>query len=385
MWARFKIALTPTLSRERERGPSRNWRVTPIRMLRCSGYTLAMSLLFRDAAGPSLAPGGSVACVGAFDGVHLGHRALLDRVSVRARAENLLACAISFEPIPREFFARGASVPRLASAREKIERICAADMDRLLSLRFDARLAAMEAEDFVEHVLVARCGVREIWTGADFRFGHNRRGDVAMLERLGRQHGFLAKTLTDIEVGGERVSSSAIRAHLSAGEFDAAARLLGRAFSIGGHVVHGQALGRKLGYPTANIPLGRRVSPVGGIFAVRVHGVETDAMPGVASLGMRPMVNGTEPLLEAHLFDFDGDLYGSRIEVEFVAKLRDEQKFADLEAMVRQIDRDAAEAREILASASISAIAYPFRHPRESSDPAPLRSIKGTGFPLPRE
>jgi riboflavin kinase/FMN adenylyltransferase len=293
--------------------------------------------------------------------VHLGHRALLDHVAARARAENLAACAISFEPIPREFFARGAPVPRLASAREKIERIRGAGMDRLLLLRFDARLAAMEAQDFVEHVLIGRCGVREIWTGADFRFGHDRRGDVEVLERLGRQHGFSAKILADIEVGGERVSSSAIRAHLGAGEFESAARLLGRAFSIGGHVVRGAQLGRKLGYPTANIRLGRRVAPVRGIFAVRVHGIERTAMPGVASLGMRPMVNGTEPLLEAHLFEFDGDLYGRRIEIEFVAKLRDEAKFADLDAMVRQIDRDAAQAREILASASISTTTHPFR------------------------
>jgi len=319
-------------------------------MLQCSGYTRAMSLLFRDAAGPSLAPGGSVVCVGAFDGVHLGHRALLERVDARAREQGLVPMAISFEPIPREFFARGAPVPRLGSVREKIERIGDAGMARLLLLRFDAALAAMEAEDFVEHVLVERCDVREIWVGADFRFGHNRRGDVAMLEKLGARRGFAAHTLPDITIDGERVSSSAIRAHLAAGEFDDAARLLGRTFSIGGHVVRGAQLGRKLGYPTANIRLGRRVSPVGGIFAVRVRGVDAQPMPGVASLGIRPMVDGTEPLLEAHLFDFDGDLYGRRIDIEFVAKLRDEAKFADLDAMVRQIDRDAEEAREILAS-----------------------------------
>src|SRR5258708_10494475 len=160
----------------------------PIRMLQRSGYTRAMSLLFRDVAGSSLAPRGSVACVGAFDGVHLGHRALLDRVSERARDENLVPCAISFEPIPREFFARGAPVPRLASAREKIERIGDAGIERLLLLRFDAELAAMTAEDFVERVLVARCGAREIWVGADFRFGHARRGDGELVYRLGKQH-----------------------------------------------------------------------------------------------------------------------------------------------------------------------------------------------------
>jgi riboflavin kinase/FMN adenylyltransferase len=323
------------------------------RMLQCSGYTSAMSLLFRDAAGPSLAPGGSVVCVGAFDGVHLGHRALLGRVVARARARGLAACAISFEPIPREFFARGDPVPRLASVREKIERIDEAGIDRLLLLRFNAALAAMEAEDFVERVLRERCGAREIWVGADFRFGHARRGDIALLKTLGARDGFAVETLPDVSIDGERVSSSAIRAHLAAGEFGAASHLLGRPFSIGGHVVRGLQLGRKLGYPTANIRLGRRMSPVGGIFAVRVHGIESHPLPGVASLGIRPTVDGTEPLLEAHVFDFDGDLYGRRIDVEFVAKLRDEARFADLDAMVRQIDRDVVEAREILADASV--------------------------------
>ncbi|HVT32090.1 MAG TPA: bifunctional riboflavin kinase/FAD synthetase [Rhodanobacteraceae bacterium] len=338
-----------------------------------------MSLLFRDAAGPSLAPGGSVVCVGAFDGVHRGHRALFDRVAARARARGLAACAISFEPIPREFFARGTPVPRLASVREKIERIGEAGIERLLLLRFNAALAAMQAEDFVARVLHDRCGAREIWVGADFRFGHARRGDVALLKTLGVREGFVVETLPDVAIDGERVSSSAIRAHLAAGEFDAAARLLGRAFSIGGHVVHGLQLGRKLGYPTANIRLGRRVSPVGGIFAVRVHGIESHPLPGVASLGIRPTIDGTEPLLEAHVFDFDGDLYGRRLDIEFVAKLRDEAKFADLGAMVKQIDLDAAEARAILR------VDPAFRHPGESRDPFSVFEQDPHGFRLSPE
>jgi riboflavin kinase/FMN adenylyltransferase len=308
-----------------------------------------MGFLFRDTAGPSLAPGGSVACVGAFDGVHVGHRALLAHVRERATARGLLPLAVSFEPIPREFFARGAPVPRLASAREKIEHLRAGGVSALLSLRFDKALAAMPAEAFVEDVLLRRCGVRELWVGADFRFGHARRGDVTLLRELGARHGFDVEVMGDVDIDGERVSSSAVRTHLAAGEFDAAARLLGRRFAIGGHVVRGQQLGRQLGYPTANIRLGRRVSPVSGIFAVRVRGVGSSAWPGVASLGVRPTIDGGgEPLLEAHLFDFDGDLYGRRLEVEFMRKLRDEAKFADLDAMVRQIDRDAEQAREIL-------------------------------------
>ena len=318
-------------------------------MLRCGGYTRAMNRLFRDAAGPNLAPGGSVVCVGAFDGVHLGHRALLARVRERAAALALTPLAITFEPIPREFFAHGKPVPRLTAAREKLALLLDAGASTLLSLRFDETLAAMSAESFIDDILVARAGVRELWVGADFRFGHARRGDVDMLREFGARRGFSVEVMHDVRVDGARVSSSAIRAQLAAGEFDAAATQLGRRFSIGGHVVRGQQLGRQLGYPTANIRLGRRSSPVAGIFAVRVHGVDAQAMPGVASLGVRPTVGGGgEPLLEAHLFDFDGDLYGRRIEVEFVAKLRDELKFSDLDAMVRQIDLDAGQARRLL-------------------------------------
>ena len=311
-----------------------------------------MNTLFRDAAGPCLAPHGSVVCIGAFDGMHLGHCAVLDRVRECASARGLVPVAVSFEPIPRAFFARGAQVAQLTSAREKVAALIAAGMQRVLLLRFNAALAAKSAEDFVAQVLVARLGAREVWVGEGFRFGHARRGDVDLLRQLGQAQGFDADVVPPFESGGERVSSSRIRSLLSAGDFDGAARLLGRRFMIGGHVVRGQQLGRKLGYPTANVRLGSRVAPVGGIFAVRVHDVGAQMKPGVASLGVRPTVNGTEPLLEAHLFDFDGDLYGKRIQVEFVQKLRDEEKFADLATMVQQIDRDAAQARRILGVAA---------------------------------
>ncbi len=307
-----------------------------------------MLQLCRDASGAPLAPQGSVVCIGAFDGVHLGHRALLARARERATALGARTAALSFEPIPREFFARGTPVPRIDDARGKIVQLAAAGADLLLLLRFDAALAAMSPEAFVEQVLAARLGAREVWIGADFRFGHARRGDPALLRELGATLGFGVEVFPEFLVDGERVRSSGIRAHLAAGDFDAASRLLGRPFMIGGHVVRGQQLGRKLGYPTANIRLGRRTSPVDGIFAVRVHGIGPAPHAAVASLGVRPTVNGTEPLLEAHLFDFDGDLYGRRLDVEFVAKLRDEEKFSDLDAMVRQIDLDAAQARSLL-------------------------------------
>lgn len=322
------------------------------RMLRCGSYTRRMKRLWRDLGGPCVAPTGSVACVGAFDGVHRGHQALLAGVRARAAERGLLPLAITFEPVPREFFARGRPVARLTSPREKWPRLWAAGAEGVLSLRFGAKLAALEAEDFIRRVLVARAGVRVLRVGADFRFGHGRRGDVAMLREAGAQLGFTVEVQEEVTEAGERISSSALRAALAAGEFERAARLLGRPFAIGGHVARGRQLGRTLGYPTANLPLGRRAAPVSGIFAVRVHGVSTAAepagWPGVASLGTRPAVAGEDLLLEAHLFDFAGDLYGRRIEVEFLAKLRDEAYFPDLASLQAQMNCDAAAARAAL-------------------------------------
>ncbi|HKB54100.1 MAG TPA: bifunctional riboflavin kinase/FAD synthetase, partial [Ramlibacter sp.] len=299
-----------------------------------------MNTVYRDVAGPCLAQQGSVVCIGAFDGVHKGHRAVLERVRERAHDLRAVPVAVTFAPIPRAWFAE---VPQLTSPREKIQALIGAGMERVLMLRFNAAMVATTAADFIAQVLVERLAAREVWVGEGFRFGHERKGDLALLQRLGIEEWFSAATVPPFEFGGERVSSSRVRAALAAGEFEVAAELLGRSFSIGGHVVRGQQLGRKLGYPTANIRLGSRVAPVGGVFAVRVHGVGEAPMPGVASLGVRPTVTaaGGEPVLEAHLFDFDGDIYGKRIEVEFVRKLRDEEKYPDLDAMVKQIDRDA--------------------------------------------
>ncbi|HET6633121.1 MAG TPA: bifunctional riboflavin kinase/FAD synthetase [Rhodanobacteraceae bacterium] len=304
--------------------------------------------VYRDAAGSCLAPGGSVVAVGAFDGLHVGHRELLARVRERARARSLVPAIVSFEPLPRAFFAER-PLPRLASRLERIAGLDAAGIKSALMLRFDAALAAMSAESFVREVLLARLGTREVHVGENFRFGHQRRGDLDLLRRMGAASGFEVRVMAPVEVDGERVSSSRIRALLAAGEFDAAAPLLGRPFSICGRVAYGNQLGRTLGFPTANIHLGSRVSPIGGIFAVRVGiGDESPTRPGVASLGTRPTVNGSEPLLEAHLFDFTGDLYGRRITVAFAGKLRDETKFDDLDAMVEQMHRDAADARAVL-------------------------------------
>ena len=309
-----------------------------------------MSRLFRDVDGGPLCPQGSVVCIGAFDGLHLGHRALVRRAIGRARELGVDAVALSFEPLPREFFGRTASPSRLTLPRAKAEGLFALGVDVVGLLRFNARLAAMPAETFVRDVLVRGLEAREVWVGPDFRFGKGRAGDIGTLRKMGAQAGFTAHEIEPVLVDGERVSSTRIRALLAAGDFNAAAHLLGRPYAIGGRVAHGNQLGRTLGFPTANLRFGGKVPALSGIYAARVHGVGAQPWPAVASFGTRPTVAGKEPLLEAHLFDFDGDLYGRRIEVEFVARLRDEEKFADLPALVAQMHRDAAQARAILSN-----------------------------------
>ena len=316
-----------------------------------------MFRLFRDANGGPQRPEGCVACIGAFDGLHLGHRALLGQATERARALGVPAAAVSFEPLPREFFARGALPPRLMLPRARIEGMRGLDIDVLGLRRFDAALAAMSPEAFVDVVLVRGLRAREVWVGPEFRFGKGRAGDLETLRALGRDAGFEASAIEPVLFEGERISSTRVRAALTAGDFRHAARLLGRPYAIGGHVVHGRQLGRTLGFPTANLRYGNKVPALRGVYATRVHGVGDAPWPSVSSFGTRPTVDGIEPLLEAHLFDFDGDLYGRRIEVEFVARLRDEEKFADLPALVAQMHRDAARARDILQDAGQRAIA----------------------------
>ena len=316
-----------------------------------------MKRLFRDAGSPpegmrAMSPQGSVVCIGALDGLHLGHRALVDRAVARARALGVPAVALSFEPLPREFFAKDAKPPRLMLPRAKLEGLYAMGCDSVGLLRFNAKLASMPAEDFVRDVLVGPLAAREVWVGPGFRFGKGRGGDIELLQAMGEAHGFVAGSIDPVQCGdGERVSSTRIRTALTAGDFDTATKLLGRPYVIGGHVGHGKQLGRTLGYPTANLRYGGKTPALRGIYATWVHGVAEHPLPSVSSFGTRPTVDGIEPLLEAHLFDFDGDLYGRRIEVEFVAHLRDEEKFADLDALVLQMRRDDARARAILVGA----------------------------------
>jgi riboflavin kinase/FMN adenylyltransferase len=308
-----------------------------------------MMRLSRDVAGPCLAPRGSVIAVGAFDGLHRGHQALLAQVRERAQALGCSPVVVSFEPLPRAFFSPE-PVPRLSGVREKLRGFAAAGMEHTLLLRFNRALTAMSAEAFVQRVLVERLAAREVWVGGDFRFGHKRGGDVALLEKMGAELGFAARVMPPVLLDGARVSATRVRMLLAAGEFSGAAPLLGRPFVIEGKVEYGNQLGRELGFPTANIHLRDRVPPVQGIFAVRVGLGEGEcAWPGVASLGLRPTVNEvSQPLLEVHLFELEGDLHGQRMAVEFVAKLRDEAKFDGLDALTEQIRRDARMAREVL-------------------------------------
>jgi riboflavin kinase/FMN adenylyltransferase len=317
---------------------------------------MMMSRLFRDVDGGALFPHGSVVCIGAFDGLHLGHRALVRHAVARARDLSLPAVALSFEPLPREFFSRDLPPPRLTLARGKYQGLRDLGADSVGLLRFDARLSAMSAEEFVRKLLIGRLGAREVWIGPDFRFGHRRGGDLPLLQSMGRELGFSADEIEPVLLQGERVSSTRIREALRGGDFTDASRLLGRAYSIGGRVVRGKQLGRTLGFPTANLRF-PKVPALSGIYATWVHGVGERPHASVSSFGTRPTVDGVEPLLEAHLFDFDGDLYGRHIEVEFVAKLRDELKFPDLPSLTEQMQRDAETARRLLSEQRLRATA----------------------------
>jgi riboflavin kinase/FMN adenylyltransferase len=289
-----------------------------------------------------------VATIGNFDGVHLGHRAVFQRLLARGRELGLQATVITFEPQPMEFFAADAAPARLTRLREKIAAIAADDIERIMLLEFGHRLAAMDADTFIRRLLIDGLGARFLLVGDDFRFGHNRQGDFALLQAAGREHGFTVENLHTIKLGDERVSSTRIREALARGDLEQARHLLGRPYRICGRVAHGDERGRSIGFPTANINLHRRRSPLRGVFAVEVHGLDHRPLPGVANIGKRPTVQGTEERLEVHLFDFDRVIYGAHLAVEFRLRLRDEQRFESFQALKTQIGRDAAAAREFL-------------------------------------
>ena len=294
--------------------------------------------------------------IGNFDGLHLGHQAMLTRLLDVARARDLPSCVLSFEPHPREFFAPAQAPARLSSLREKAEMLRSRGIDRLHVFRFNRAFSSLSADQFIEQVLVRTLQARYVLVGDDFRFGAKRAGDFALLERAGRQFGFDAEFLPTVEVAGERSSSTAVRAALAAGELEHAARLLGRPYSISGRVVHGDKLGRDIGFPTANIQLKHNRPPLLGIFAVELYGLNGRPLPGVASLGVRPTVKGADaaPVLEVHLFDFNADIYNRRVRVDFLHKLRDEEKYPDLPSLVAQIGRDVDNAKRFLAQRRVA-------------------------------
>jgi len=297
---------------------------------------------------PARADGPIALTIGNFDGVHRGHQAMLLRLVEAADDLRLPSAILTFDPHPREFFGREKAPPRLMRLRQKLDAFRAFDVARVYIARFDAKLATLTPEQFIDDVLVARLGVRWVLVGDDFRFGKGRAGDLAVL----RAHAstFSVEGMRTVSIEEQRASSTAVREALTRGDLERAGALLGRPFSISGRVAHGDKRGRNLGFPTANLPL-RHKPPFTGIFAVRVHGLGATPRAGVASLGVRPTIDDRgKPILEVFVFDFEDEIYGHRITVEFLHKLRDEEKYASLDALTDQIRADVANAREYFAN-----------------------------------
>jgi riboflavin kinase / FMN adenylyltransferase len=301
------------------------------------------------AAGRARDRQGCVLAIGNFDGVHLGHQALVRRVRAHAAQAGLRSAVLCFEPTPLEFLDPARAPVRLMRLRDKAAALAALGIERLYVLRFDEALKNSSPADF-ERLLARSLGAERVVVGEGFRYAHRRAGEVASLAAGGAREGYAVEVVPPVLAGGARVSSTRVREALAGGELALARELLGRDYRISGRVVRGARLGRELGFATANMRLRRR-PPLLGIYAVRAL-IEGRLRPAVASLGTRPTVAAdAEPLLETHVFDFDGDLYGRRIAVDFVAKLRDEARFADLAALTAQMHDDARRARAILAAA----------------------------------
>ncbi|MHB8473206.1 MAG: bifunctional riboflavin kinase/FAD synthetase [Gammaproteobacteria bacterium] len=287
-----------------------------------------------------------IATIGNFDGVHLGHQAVLGQVAEKAGQLQRPTTVILFEPQPQEYFAPDTAPPRLTRLREKLLALRRFSVDRVLCLPFDERLAQLSANEFIQQILIEGLGVRYLVVGDDFRFGKGRQGDFHLLQSVGATQGFTVATMHTFNIDNARVSSTRVRAALAAGDLHGAEKLLGRAYRLCGRVAHGDKRGRSIGFPTANIHLHRHATPVQGVFAVELFGIEGEPVAGVANVGSRPTVDGTRSLLEVHLFDFDRDIYGAYVHVDFLLKLRPEKRFDSFAALQQQIHRDAEQARE---------------------------------------
>jgi riboflavin kinase/FMN adenylyltransferase len=300
--------------------------------------------------------------IGNFDGVHLGHQALLAQVRDAAARLELDAAVMTFEPHPREFFAQLAGTPekapaRIANLRDKLQSLTDAGIDRVIVEHFGSHFAALSPQDFIKKILVQGLHVRWLMVGDDFCFGARRAGNIETLIEAGKQHGFEVHTMPTVTNAGVRISSSAVRAALADGDFVLARQLLGHSYGISGHVIHGKKLGRTIGFPTLNMRVGHKRPALSGIFVVQVHGLGDQPLPAVASLGVRPTVDDSgRVLLETHLFDYSGDCYGKLLRVEFLKKLRDEEKYIDLPTLTAAIERDAEQARNFFKEQTSSAI-----------------------------
>lgn len=291
-----------------------------------------------------LAKHGCVATIGNFDGVHLGHQALLKHLQTVAKAKNLPLLVILFEPQPREYFDRENAPPRLSNLREKLTVFRQLEIDTVWCLPFNQTLSSLSADDFMQNILQQAINVQYLVVGQDFRFGHKRRGDYAYLKQWADANAIDMHSMANIELKGARISSTRIRLALMQGQFDLAQSLLGRRYCLSGTVVHGDKRGRTLGFPTANITLHRHKPALHGVFAVQVHGLADHPLPAVSNVGLRPTVDGKRWLLEVHLLDFDQDIYQRKITVEFLKQLRQEIKFASLDALQQQLSQDIKQA-----------------------------------------
>ncbi len=295
--------------------------------------------------------GACVATIGNFDGVHLGHQAVLGQLAEQGAKLGLPTVVIMFEPQPQEFFAGpDGAPPRLTRFREKVQTLRRYSVDRIVVLPFNSQIAAMSAEQFIQQLLLDGLGVKYLVVGDDFHFGSQRQGNYGLLQQAGGLHGFQVASMRSFMIDGDRVSSTRIRNALAEGNMSLAEQMLGRTFRLSGKVIQGDQRGRQLGFPTANIDLHRRALPVQGVFAVEAFGVEGEPVSGVANIGVRPTFNGKRPVLEVHLLDYSGDLYGRHVEVDILLKIRCEKRFESLNALTDQIDQDVAIARAFFGS-----------------------------------
>ena len=287
--------------------------------------------------------------IGNFDGVHLGHQAILKMLVEKARELDVDACIMSFDPLPQEYFVPHNAPARLTRLREKYCALEPTGVDQFLCIKFDHRLAELSADEFVQHILLDQLHVKFLVVGDDFKFGKGRTGDFELLQAYGRKYGFSVVNSHSHCLDGVRISSTAIREALASDQLELANRMLGRSYRMCGRVAHGDKRGRTIGFPTANIKLHRHATPLSGVYAVTLSGIGDRTLTGVANIGKRPTVDGHHLQLEVHLFDFDGSIYGEQVCVEFKHKLRDEHRFESFDALKQQIIKDSEQARQYFA------------------------------------